>query len=49
MTFSRRAEVDLRLYVELEEGRMLPTYDELQRIRAQLGTSKLRSSTPSAS
>jgi transcriptional regulator with XRE-family HTH domain len=34
---ARRADVDLRLYVELEEGRMLPTYDELERIRAQLG------------
>ena len=35
---ARRAEVDLRLYVELEEGRMLPTYEELERIREHLGS-----------
>src|SRR5678810_1024691 len=34
---AQRADVELRLYVELEEGRMLPTYDELELIRAQLG------------
>jgi Fe-S oxidoreductase len=31
------AGVDLRLYVEIEEGRLLPKYDELERIRAELG------------
>ena len=34
---ARRADVDLRLYVELEEGRMLPRYEELERIRQHLG------------
>jgi len=32
-----QADVDLRLLTELEEGRMLPTYEELERIRAKLG------------
>jgi transcriptional regulator with XRE-family HTH domain len=34
---ARRSAVDLRLLAELEEGRMLPTYEELERIRAELG------------
>jgi transcriptional regulator with XRE-family HTH domain len=34
---AQRAEVDLRLYVELEEGRLLPKYEELERIRTHLG------------
>jgi transcriptional regulator with XRE-family HTH domain len=32
-----RAGVDLRLYIELEEGRLLPQYEELERIRTNLG------------
>ncbi|MGH2491979.1 MAG: heterodisulfide reductase-related iron-sulfur binding cluster, partial [Candidatus Limnocylindria bacterium] len=34
---AQRAEIDLRLYVELEEGRLLPKYEELEQIRAHLG------------
>jgi Fe-S oxidoreductase len=34
---AQRSDVDLRLYVELEEGRLLPKYEELERIRAHLG------------
>jgi Fe-S oxidoreductase len=34
---ARRADMDLRLYLELEEGRLLPKYEELERIRTHLG------------
>ena len=34
---ARRAAIDPRLLVELEEGRMLPTYEELERVRGELG------------
>jgi transcriptional regulator with XRE-family HTH domain len=34
---ARQAELDVRLYTEIEEGRLLPTYPELERIRPHLG------------
>jgi len=32
-----RTGLDLRLYIEIEEGRLLPTYPELEQLRAHLG------------